>query len=119
MGWRLAFGLVATCTCIACGGRTDLGVDDDGGTTDASLDAKPKDGSKVDVVMKPDVYVPLGTKCSPPTSMAPPPWTPDDAGAPLHPPYVASSGGPTIANPAFVAITFEGDENRDSVEDLI
>lgn len=116
---------MATCACawIACGGRTDLGgeVDDDGGVTtkDASIDAKPlKDGGKTDVTTV-DVYQPLGKKCSPPTGMAPLPWAPDDAGAPLHPPYMESSGGPTIANPAFVAVTFDGDDMRDSIEDFL
>jgi hypothetical protein len=121
MGWRFAFALVATSAWIACGGRTDLGpgIDDDGGTTkDASLDVKPiKDGGK-DVTAV-DVYQPLGKKCSAPTGSPPPAWTPDDAGAPLHPPYIAPSGGPVIANPAFVAITFNGDENRDAIEDFI
>src|SRR4051812_33007459 len=100
MGWRLAW-MVLSCAIVGCGGRTDLGEtsDDDGGATDASLDAKKKDGSATDVVTKPDVYQPLGKKCSPPVSGAPPPWTPDDAGAPIHPAYIAQSGGPTISNP--------------------
>jgi len=120
MGWRLACGIIGAFVCIACGGRTDLGgeLDDDGGTKDASLDGKPLKDGKADVTTV-DVYQPLGKKCSPPTGSPPPPWTPDDAGAPLHPPYIAQSGGPTIANPAFVAITFDGDDNRDAIEDFI
>ena len=110
--------MIATCVWLACGGRTDLLDIAEGGTTnDASLDVKPpKDGGK-DVA--PDVYQPLGKKCPQPTGAPPPAWTPDDAGAPLHPPYIASSGGPVIANPAFVAITFDGDENRDAIEDFL
>jgi len=124
MGWRLAFGIIAASApivSIACGGRTDLGeIDEDAATSkDASLDTKPlKDGGKTDVTTV-DVYQPLGKKCPQPTGAPPPPWVPDDAGAPLHPPYVASSGGPTIANPEFVAITFNGDDNRDAIEDFI
>jgi hypothetical protein len=96
-------------------------LDEDGGPTtkDASTDTKPlKDSGKIDT-STPDVYVPLGKKCAPPTGAPPPVWTPDDAGAPLHPPYLASNGGPTIANPAFVAITFDGDDMRDSIEDFV
>src|SRR4051812_27962129 len=117
MRWRLACGLFSTCLWIACGGRTDLGGgdDDEGGAKDASIDVKKKDGATTDVTTS-DVYQPLGKKCSPPTGAPPPPWTPDDASAPLHPPFVAPSGGPVIANPAFVAITFDGDDMRDALE---
>ena len=122
MGWRLACGVIGTFACawIACGGRTDLlDVEDDAATTkDGSVDAKPKDGGKTDVTTI-DVYQPLTKKCPQPTGTAPPAWTPDDAGAPLHPPYIGNSGGPTIANPAFVAITFDGDDMRDSIEDFL
>lgn len=123
MGWRLACGMVGTCLWIACGGRTDLGgeLDEDGGVTDASLDVKPqKDGSsKLDVSTTPDVYVPLGKKCSAPTGAPPPAWAPDDAGAQIHPPYINDTGGPTISNPSFVAITFNGDDMRDQIEDFV
>src|SRR5260221_7144386 len=101
---------------IAGGGRTDLSATDEGGP-DASLDAKKKDGAS-DVVTKPDVYQPLGKKCSAPTGAPPPPWTADDAGASLHPPFIGNSGGPVIANPAFVAITFDGNDMRDPLEDF-
>lgn len=118
MRWRLAWGL-SVCVAIACGGRTDLGdtIDPDGGTVDASADAKPKKDSGPIVV---DAgYQPLGKKCSPPTGAAPPPWTPDDAGAPVRPPVVMSSGGPVLANPVFVPITFDGDDMRAPIEDFI
>jgi hypothetical protein len=112
--------MVVACAWVACGGRTDLSdIDEDAGANDASTDAKPPKDSGKDVPVTPDVYVPLTKKCGPPTGTAPPPWAPDDAGAPLHPPFVASTGGPTIANPQFVAITFDGDDMRDSIEDFV
>src|SRR5947209_440922 len=117
MGWRLAWGILSTCALIACGGRTDLDGTSDGGGNDASIDAKPKNDGASDATL--DVYQPLGKKCSAPTGAAPPQWKPDDAGAALHPPYIMSSGGPVISNPAFVAITFDGDDMRDPIEDFI
>lgn len=99
---------------LACGGKTDLSSDDGG--TDAAPDAIviKKDASVVEAG-----YQPIGKKCDPPDAAAPAPWTPDDGGAALRPPIVASSGGPTLANPVFVTMTFDGDDLRDPLEDFV
>ncbi len=99
----------------ACGGKTD-GIDD-GGAIDAALDVvKIKKDAAVDTGT---TYQPLGKKCDPPSALPPPVWTPDDAGAPLHPPLVESSGGPVLKKPVFVPITFTGDDQVDPIEDFI
>ncbi len=119
MGWRLAWAVSVCVAIVACGGRTDLteAPGDDGGALDASTDAKPKKDAAPDVVEA--GYVPLGKKCGAPTGPAPTPWTPNDAGAPIHPPLAASSGGSILANPVFVPITFDGDDMRDPIEDFV
>jgi len=99
---------------IACGG----GLADSGGDggTDAAIDHNtPLDASMADV----DTYQPIGTKCDPPDAAAPPVWTPSDAGASPRPPLSASLGGPTVTNPVFIPITFDGDDLRDPIEDFI
>lgn len=116
---RLSWGLVICAASVwagACGGKTDLSE-----LGDAAADAKADA-----VVVKKDAappvdagYQPLGTKCNAPTGAPPPVWTPTDAGAPLRPPLAASSGGPTLANPQFIAMTFDGDDLRDPIEDFM
>jgi len=103
LGLRLlVFALPA---CLACDGPSGAG--DAGDAAADVIDA----GS--------DAYQPIGVRCDQPTAAPAPPWTPDDAGAPLHPPIVVSSGGPALKNPALVAITFDGDAYRDPLEDFV
>jgi hypothetical protein len=115
----LAWGTVV-CICalpltLACGGTIDSGTGDGG--SDAGADAKP---IKKDAAPTVDAaYQPIGTKCDPPTGTAPAAWTPADAGAPLRPPLSVSSGGPTLTDPQFVTMTFDGDDLRDPIEDFM
>lgn len=116
---RFSWGLLvcAAWAATACGGKVD-GATDDAGATDAKVDAKPK--PKLDAGVDTSTpYQPIGKKCDPPTGAAPPVWAPDDAGAPIHAPLVQSSGGPVLANPQFIAMTFDGDDQRDPIEDFI
>jgi len=102
---------------MACGARTDMSGEPIA-EGDASTDAKPpKKDAALDV--GPDVYVPVGTKCVRGDASAPLAWKPDDAGVPLRPPLVVSSGGPVLPLPTFIPITFDGYEYRDQVEDFV
>jgi hypothetical protein len=88
---------------------------------DAGADAAPdvKPPIKLDAAAEADAYQPIGTKCGPPDAAAPLPWTPDDGGAPLHPPIMQNAGGPILANPVFIPMTFDGDDLRDPIEDFL
>jgi hypothetical protein len=114
MSLRFAWAIVLGVS-VACGGKTDL-TNDDGGS-DAGLDVRVVK----DVVSEDSgpVYQPLGTRCVATDAAAPVAWTPTDGGAPLRPPVMQSSGGPTLANPVFVPVTFDGDDLRDPIEDFI
>ena len=99
----------------ACGGLTDLSGDDAG---DAAVDViAHRDASVVDV--GPPPYQTLGTVCTPPDAAAPLPWVPGDAGAAIRPPIMQSSGGPVVANPIFVPMTFDVDDLRSPIEDFV
>lgn len=111
----VVWAFLAALAFVACGGKTDL-LEDDAGVQDASLDVKPKKDATPDVAAP---YQPLGKRCEATDAAAPPTWVPDDAGAPLRPPLAASSGGPVLAHPIFIPMTFEGDELRDPIEDFI
>ncbi len=125
MGFRVAcaaFVSVAIVWGAACGGRTDIGEDEivDGQSTgDASLDVLTKKDVTTILDGAPDVYVPIGKACGVPDAGPPPVWVPDDSGVALHPPIMHNYGGVTLQNPVLVPMTFEGDENRDPIEDFI
>ena len=111
--WGLCVGVVSLFA--ACGGKVDS-LGDDGGAPDAAPDHKlaQLDAGQVDAA-----YQPLGKKCSPPTGAAPPVWTPTGTAPAQHPPIMQSSGGPTLTNPQLVAMTFDGDDLRDQIEDFM
>jgi hypothetical protein len=83
-------------------------------TTDAGIDA----------VADADAgYTPRGTKCVASDAAVPQVFAPSfvkvDPGGVPSPPFVVSSGGPVIARPIFVPITFDGDPLRDELEDAV
>lgn len=106
---------VGICVAGACGGKADLSQEDAG---DASHDAKVKpDVSMIDTAPPP--YMPVGKRCVANDAGAPLAWAPGDAGATLRPPIMNSSGGPVLANPVFVPMTFAGDDLQPQIEDFI
>jgi hypothetical protein len=89
----------------------------------ACSSAPPNDDAGVDAGADADAgYVPRGTRCVASDAAAPPVFAPSfvkGPGGPPSPPFVVSSGGPVIAHPIFVPITFDGDPLRDEVEDAL
>jgi hypothetical protein len=115
MRWRLA--CVASGVVCACGGLTDLSGTSDAGDASATDAHVKKDSSVVDTGTP---YTPQGKACVATDAGAPTAWAPDpEAGAPLRPPVMQSSGGPVLANPVFVPMTFDGDDMRNEIEDFI
>ena len=119
MGLRHALAAGVLALGAACGGKL---ADDDLTPTDAGKTDGAHDGGKKDSGPSfPDAapYQPVGKACPPIDAGAPPPWTPDDAGAAVHPPLMHAAGGPVLANPIFVPVTFDGDPLRGPIDDFV
>jgi len=102
----------------ACGGKfadDDL-VPADAGKPDVH-DGGPHDANLVDVAPPP--YHPVGKACDPPDAAPPAPWTPDGTAAPIHPPIMHPLGGPVLARPVFVPVTYGDDPFRGPLEDFV
>jgi hypothetical protein len=84
---------------------------------DAAVVIPKKDVSVIET--SPPPYQTQGKKCVATDAAVPLAWVPGDAGAPVRPPIMQSSGGPVVANPIFVPMTFDGDDLRDPIEDFI
>lgn len=125
---RVHFGLAVVCASaifvpfFAACGSDGTSADLDGGLPDAAGDARKivvKDASKPPA---PDAaYVRQGISCV--RDGGPPPlFVPGDGGVDAaHPrsPQVISLGGPVLALPVFVPVTFDGDDLRGEKEDFL
>ncbi len=128
---RLAFlGLACVgALALGCGGTTSDQPSDAGADVDASK-PKPRDAG---VDTGPPPYVPQGVKCvRDPNAVPPAPFAEPadggvsdggadggDAGLVLRPPQVRTPSGTTARLPVFVPVTFDGDDQRDPIEDFI
>ncbi len=126
VGLVSAFGF-SVMALAACGSDSN-----DGMATDAGTDARVHHEAGVADTFVP--YVPLGIQCHdtpypdagtvgldpiPPSEDAGDAGVDDDAGPALGPPQGVSYGGPILAHPRVVPITYADDEYADQIEDFV